>query len=110
MEDVVIVVVFFCATVAVVIYFVLDCINIKKMIKEEDMARRRFEAAIKPGITLAPKESERPLDPFVKWTPVYLKVKEVRTNTMGDKWVLVFDGLTSKTMQMAVLYERYELL
>ena len=110
MEDVVIVVVFFCATVAVVIYFVLDCLNFKKMIKEEDMAFRRFEAAIKPGVRLVEKDSVRPIDPFVKWTPTYLKVEEVRTNTMGEKWVLVFDGLTSKTMQMTVLYERYELL
>ena len=101
MEDVVIVVVFFCATV---------CLNFKKMIKEEDMALRRFEAAIKPGVRLVEKDLEMPIDPFMKWTPTYLKVEEVRTNKMGDKWVLVFDGLTSKTMQMTVLYKRYELL
>lgn len=110
MEDVVIIVVFFGATVAFVIYFVLDCLNFKKMIKEEDMALRRFEAAIKPGVRLVEKDLEMPIDPFMKWTPTYLKVEEVRTNTMGEKWVLVFDGLTSKTMQMTVLYERYELL
>lgn len=98
------------AIVVFIVCFIVGVRDLKKSLHEGDKAILAFEEAIKPGVRLVEKDTERPLDPFVKWTPTYLKVEEVRTNTMGEKWVLVFDGLTSKTMQMAVLYECYELL
>lgn len=109
MEDLFIIV-FLGAIIALIAYFIVGIRGFEKLLHDREIALLAFEEAIKPGVRLVEKDSVRPIDPFVKWTPTYLKVEEVRTNTMGEKWVLVFDGLTSKTMQMTVLYERYELL
>lgn len=110
MEDVITSVVLLGVRVALIAYFIVGIRGFKKLLHDRNAAFLAFEEAIKPGVRLVEKDTERPIDPFMKWTPTYLKVEEVRTNTMGEKWALVFDGLTSKTMQMAVLYERYELL
>lgn len=110
MEDLIFIIVFWGVIVALIAYFIVAVRGFKKLLHDRETAFLAFEEAIKPGVRLVEKDTERPIDPFVKWTPTYLKVEEVRTNTMGEKWVLVFDGLTSKTMQMTVLYGRYELL
>lgn len=110
MEDVITSIVLLGVIVALIAYFIVGIRGFKKLLHDRKAAFLAFEEAIKPGVRLVEKDTERPIDPFVKWTPTYLKVEEVRTNTMGEKWVLVFDGLTSKTMQMTVLYDRYELL
>lgn len=110
MEDLISIILICGVIVALMAYFIVGVRGYKKLLHDRKTAFLAFEEAIKPGVRLVEKDSERPIDPFVKWTPTYLKVEEVRTNTMGKKWVLVFDGLTSKTMQITVLYESYELL
>lgn len=110
MKEVVCNVMFFGTLVAIIVYFVVGIRGYKKLLHDRDKALRDFDEAIKPGVRLVQKELARPLDPFIKWTPTYLKVEDVRVNTEGDKWVLVFDGITSRTMEMSVLYEMYELL
>ena len=110
MEDLIFIILFWVVIIAFIAYFIVGIRGFKKLLHDRETAILAFEEAIKPGVRLVEKDSVRPIDPFVKWTPTYLKVEEVRTNTMGEKWVLVFDGLTSKTMQMTVLYESYEIL